>query len=207
MHYTNHINRHSSKFHNSSNSHDALSHIDWHGMVETVIDQFSCNWKVKTALRIGLFVILFACVLPPWKEPVSGQSAGYSWLWNSPYQNDLKSKRAQGLRLKESAVADASTKVRQAQKKISTLRNSPQELERGRLGGFALEGALLAEYNAKADLNEALAVLQAVESKPSSMWVDAATEVEIDLTALMIEVSVISLLTAGAIFTAICTRD
>lgn len=207
MHYTNHINRHSSKFQDSNNTNHALSDIDWHGIVETVIDQFSYSWKVKTSLWIGLLAILFACILPPWKEPVSGQSAGYSWLWNSPYQNDLKSKRAQGLRLKESAVTDAGAKVRQAQKKLSTLRNSPQELERGRLGGFALEGALLAEYNAKAELNEAQAVLQAVESKPSSMWVDAATVVEIDLTALMIEVSVISLLTVGATFTAICTRD
>lgn len=207
MHYTNHINRQGSKFHNSNHANHAPCRIDWQAIVETVIEQFSYNWKVRTSLWIGLFVVLFACVLPPWKEPVSGQSAGYSWLWNSPYQNDLKIKRAQGLRLKESAVIEAGAKVRQAQKKLSTLRSSPQELERGRLGGFALEGALLAEYNAKAELNEALAVFQAVESKPASMWVDSAIVVEIDLTALMIEISVISLLTAGAVFTAICARD
>jgi hypothetical protein len=163
-----------------------------------VLSELSTNWKVKAALWLGLLAIMLACALPPWKEPISGQSAGYSWLWTSPYQTDLKNKRALGLRRKEAALSAASAKVQQARKALTNLRNSPQELERGRLGGFSLEGALVAEYSARTELKRALEVFQTVESNPSSMWVESSTAVEIDLTVLLIEVSVIAVLTAGA---------
>jgi len=156
------------------------------------------NATQKLVVILGLGVIFLACMLPPWQESASKQPVGYAWIWFTPYQQELTARKAEARNVRQHYLARANARVESARRAYVRVKNSATELRPETLGGYSLEGAILRDSLAKAELGNAISERTAVSEKPLSWWMEQPLHVEINLAILCLELLSISLVTVCA---------
>lgn len=145
-------------------------------------------------LAIFFALVSLACLFPPWQMRDTEEFRGYAWLWNSPYQKELRLKQREAATARSKALVEAERRVAATRKYYLRVRSTACELNRSTLGGFSISEALIREANARTALNQCLAARNSIEEKNLDWWMESPSEVEVSLPLLLLEVIAISMI-------------